>query len=199
METSRPSADEGMTFHTIGRERLNHLQAIWSMLSGVPLEALRCQTDTMFELAGEEDDNPVRVHAAGEYVLRMNAVLLEKGVRVGGTMASAYMLSRGGKGEEPELTKIFWQEFDRLQADVGGLDLSSNPKRIAINLNQFLRVSAAHGGPSFDRAELMEALRATRRHVLVQANKTIRSRHHAKTFKCWVFERGHAAPAFADN
>lgn len=199
METRPADADQGMALYTIGRDRLRRLMAIWNMLSGVPEDALRCQTETMFGLEGEDADNPARVHAAGEYVLRMNAVLLEKGARVGAAAAGAYMRAVGVKAEEPELAAVFWQEFYRLQQRVGGLDHSRTPARIAVNLNQFLRLSAEHGGPGFDSAELKAALRASQRHVLVAANRCVHSRRPGKAYKCWVFERGDVAPALADG
>lgn len=199
METRPADVDQGMALYTIGRDRLHRLLAIWSMLSGVPEDALRCQTETMFGLEGEDADNPARVQAAGEYVLRMNAVLLEKGARVGAGAAVAYMRAMGVKAEEPELARLFWQEFDRLQQRVGGLDHSRNPARIAVNLNQFLQLSAKQGGPGFDSAELKEALRASQSHMLVAANHCVHSRQHRKTFKCWVFARGDVGPVSADG
>ncbi|ABM28501.1 hypothetical protein [Nitratidesulfovibrio vulgaris] len=199
METRPAEADQGKTQYTIGRDRLHRLLAIWSMLSGVPEDALRCQTETMFGLEGEDADNPVRVHAAGEYVLRMNAVLLEKGARVSAAAAGAYMRAMGVKPEEPELVSVFWQEFERLQQLVGGLDHSRTPARIAINLNQFLRLSDEHAGPGFDSAELKEALRTSQSHVLLAVNRCVHSRRHGKVYKCWVFERGDVTPVSADD
>ena len=77
METRPAEADQGKTLNTIGRDRLHRLLAIWSMLSGVPEDALRCQTETMFGLEGEDADNPVRVHAAAVTGMQECVVIVE--------------------------------------------------------------------------------------------------------------------------
>ncbi|MDK2956504.1 MAG: hypothetical protein PWQ57_2000 [Desulfovibrionales bacterium] len=92
------------------------------------------------------------------------------------------------------LLEQFWETFEYLNAQApsrkeGWLNHSSDPERIAFNLNQFRECCYADGQELPDLKQLKKLLPQSKRYLFETANKCVWSRHTEKNIKCWVFLR----------
>lgn len=92
------------------------------------------------------------------------------------------------------LVEQFWEIFEYLASErskdtINGMDHSSNPELVAINLNHFREMAQSKGQPIIDLQQVKKLLPHTRRHKFIEANRTVRSVILDKPIKCWVFQR----------
>ncbi|SFB30150.1 toprim domain-containing protein [Azotobacter beijerinckii] len=100
------------------------------------------------------------------------------------------------------LVAEFWEVFEYLETTGEGpqVNHSTDPKLIAINLNQFAEKASEHRQNLADLKTLRDLLRDCRSHKLLDANKSVHSAVRAAqakknsmydkptTLKCWVFK-----------
>lgn len=92
--------------------------------------------------------------------------------------------------QEPSIISTFWQTWGEL-VEAGHLaNHSASLGLIAVNLPEFVRVARDQGFYSFARSELCRLLPESRKHTLLNRNRTIYSVAARKSVKCWVFRRG---------
>lgn len=101
------------------------------------------------------------------------------------------------------LVAEFWEVFEYLESLGDGpvVNHSKNPELIAINLNEFCEKAAERRQKLADVNTLRNLLRESRRHKLIEANKSVDSAVRAHwnaqnpmnprctTVKCWVFKK----------
>jgi len=112
---------------------------------------------------------------------------------------TSYLLERAKAREnrmasDHPIVEQFWEIYDYISSErtsdtLNNLNHSPEPSQIALNLNQFREASQKSNQPLLDMPLLKKLLPHSRRHKLIGANKTIRSKLLDKPIKCWVFEK----------
>lgn len=92
------------------------------------------------------------------------------------------------------LVEQFWDVYDYISGertkDSGNyLNHASQPGLLAINLNQYRELAQQANQPLPDMQQLKRLLPQSKRHKLIEANRTIRSRVFDKSIKCWIFQQ----------
>jgi len=92
------------------------------------------------------------------------------------------------------IVEQFWEIFEYLAGErskdtINGMDHSSNPDILAVNLNHFREMAQSKGQPIIDLQQVKKLLPHTRRYKFIEANRTVRSCILDKPIKCWVFQR----------
>ncbi|MBI9109890.1 toprim domain-containing protein [Maridesulfovibrio ferrireducens] len=110
-----------------------------------------------------------------------------------------YLLSRALLREERlaadhPLVEQFWETFRYLNSETKAsidytLNHSAEPDQYAINLNHFKQRCRENGQEVPDMKELKKLLIHSKKHELIEKNRSVRSKLFDKVVKCWVFKK----------
>jgi hypothetical protein len=112
---------------------------------------------------------------------------------------ASYLLERAKTREQRiaadhPLVEQFWDIYDYISSErdkdtMNQLNHSPQPGIIAVNLNHFREQAQRTNQPTIDMGQLKRLLPQSKRHKLIEVNRTVRSRILDKPVKCWVFQQ----------
>jgi hypothetical protein len=114
-------------------------------------------------------------------------------------MAQSAIEREATVGDDPPALIEFWELYEFLNGDTGKMNHSTDPNRIAINLNHLYEVANQHRLPIAPMKELRRLLKGSRRHKFIGIEMLRTSlampsdaRHEVnpmRQLRCWVFSR----------